>query len=75
MHTKFEGQIPEENSLRPDLLGSRELLKVLDQENDMIQGRASGRSENERYVVRLRTLPVPLQAGQKHGWLFGNCCL
>lgn len=75
MHKKFGGQIPEEIVLEPDLLGSRELLKVLDQGNDMIQGRASGRSENEGCVLRLHTLPIRLDMGQKHGWLFGNCQL
>lgn len=72
MDKKFGGRIPEEIVFGPDLLGSRELLKVLDQGNDMIQGRASGGSENEGCMVRLHTLPALLQTGQKHGGLLGS---
>lgn len=72
MDKTFGGQIPEEIVFGPDLPGSRELPKVLDQGNDVIQRRASGRSESEGCMGRLQTLPVLLRTGRKHGWLLGN---
>ena len=63
---EFRDAFPEGIDLGPDLLGSGELLKVLDQ----------GLPETMRgCTVQLHTLPVSLQTQPRHCWLFGNSLL
>lgn len=67
---KFGGQIPEGIAFGRDLLGSGELLKVLDQGNDMIQGVLPKDQTKRGCTLRVQTLPTPLQT--QHCWFLGN---